>query len=236
MKKLHGIIAVYKTKGPSSFAVISDLRKITGEKKIGHAGTLDPLASGILVVGIGQEATKKLDQEVAKEKEYKATFHLGYESTTDDDEGVKTAIDPNFQPNIADIQKALTSFIGEIIQIPPVYSAVKIKGQPAYKLARNGKKVPIRPRIVDVKVIEILSYAWPELRLKITTGPGVYIRSIARDLGKKLKVGAYVSELERKRVGEFTKEKAIFLPEKTMKKLLKQRTEQGINDGHNKTK
>jgi len=206
----QGIFAIYKPKGPTSHDIINKLRRETGIKKIGHAGTLDPLASGVLVVGVGREATKQLGAIVKKEKEYLAKIRLGMESTTDDEEGVKTEVKIVGKiPTLEEIKKALAKFEGEILQTPPIYSAIKIKGKKAYKLARKGQTPKLKPRKALIKEIEILKYEWPYLELRAVTGPGVYIRALARDIGKELKVGGYLVGLERTRVGEFTKEEAI---------------------------
>jgi tRNA pseudouridine55 synthase len=205
---MKGIHTVYKPKGPTSHDIINRLREETGVKKIGHAGTLDPLASGVLVVGIGREATKKLATIVKKEKEYLAVIKLGETSTTDDEEGEKKKIPISKRPNYKTIEEAVKKFVGEILQTPPVYSAVKIKGQESYKLARRGQKPVLKPRSVEVKEIRILKYQWPYLKLKVVTGPGVYIRALARDIGQELKTGGYLAELERARVGDFTLDKA----------------------------
>lgn len=203
------IFAVYKPKGPTSYDIVEEIKKITGEKKVGHAGTLDPLARGVLVVAVGREATKKLGQIVKKEKEYLAKIKLGVKSATDDEEGEKTEIKISRPPFAKELRDIIGSFEGEIMQIPPLYSAVKIKGKEAYKYARKGKYVKLEPRKAKIKKIDILKYGWPYLELKVVTGSGVYIRSLARDIGKKLNVGGYLADLERTRVGDFTKEKAL---------------------------
>lgn len=206
---MKGIFAVYKPKGPTSHDVINRLRRETGVKKIGHAGTLDPLASGVLVVGVGREATKRLGTIVKKEKEYLAKIRLGMTSTTDDEEGEKkesavVAGLTNAKRLLKEVEEAVAKFQGEILQTPPIYSAIKIKGQPAYKMARKGQTPKLKTRKVLIKEIEILKYKWPYLKLRVVTGPGVYIRALARDIGKELKVGGYLVELERIRVGNFT--------------------------------
>lgn len=206
---MKGIFSVYKPKGPTSHDIINILRKITGIRKIGHAGTLDPLASGVLVVGIGREKTKKLQAIVKDEKEYLATIRLGAESTTDDEEGEKIITPRVVKPKIAEIQKIIREFQGEIFQTPPMYSAVKIRGRKAYKLARKGEIPLLKPRKVEVKKIRIISYQWPYLTIQATTGPGVYIRSLARDIGRKLNTGGYLYHLERLRVGNFTQEESL---------------------------
>lgn len=200
------IIGVYKPKGPSSNKLLTQIKKISGIKKIGHAGTLDPLASGVLVVAISRQSTKKIAEEVKKEKEYIADITLGMESTTDDEEGEKTVWQIKEEPTLAEVSKVLESFIGEIEQTPSIFSALKINGQPAYKYARKGQIVEIKPRKALIKNIELLEYKYPLLKIKVTTGPGVYIRTLAKDIGKALNVGAYMSDLIRTRVGDFTLE------------------------------
>ena len=224
--RAKGIYAVYKPKGPTSHDIVDRLRKETGVKKIGHAGTLDPLASGVLVVGVGREATKKLSQIVKKEKEYLARIRLGMTSATDDEEGEKLEVLQKHHapasrnckdhrislpgiPNFEEVQKVVAKFEGKILQTPPIYSAVKVKGQEAYKLARRGQTPNLKPREVEIKEIEILKYEWPYLHLRVVTGPGVYIRSLARDIGELLKTGGYLADLERIRVGDFAKTEAI---------------------------
>ena len=198
------IVGIIKPKGPTSNDIVQKVKKITG-KKVGHAGTLDPLASGVLVLGIDKD-TKRLNEVVKKEKEYVATFKFGAYSTTDDEEGEKTEIEVKEIPSREKVEEIVKEFIGEISQIPPKYSAIKIKGKEAYKLARKGEDVSLEPRMVKIEKIEILGYDYPFLEVKIVTGPGVYIRSLARDIGEKLKVGGYMAELERTRVGNYTKE------------------------------
>lgn len=208
---MKGIIAVWKPKGPTSHDVVDEVRKLTGVKRVGHAGTLDPLAAGVLVLGIGRAATKRLHEAVAAEKEYLATVHLGMTSATDDAEGPKTKIRISEKPTRANIRKTLKGFCGEIFQVPPAYSAVKLKGQRAYALARRGQAPALKPRRVLIKDIKILSYRWPYLRLRVITGPGAYVRALARDIGHALGTGGYLAELERTRVGDFTKAAAVTL-------------------------
>ena len=200
---MENIFAVYKPKGPTSHDIVALIKKKYPGQKVGHAGTLDPLASGVLVIAVGREATKKLSQVVAKEKEYLATIRLGETSTTDDAEGEKSESLVANRPTHQEIEAALATFIGEIEQVPPAYSAVKIKGKKAYQLARAGRPAELKPRRVEIKAIKLLQYRYPELRLRIVTGPGTYIRALARDLGRRLGGGAYLAELERCRVGEF---------------------------------
>lgn len=212
-----GIYPIFKPKGPTSFTMIAQLRKITGIKTIGHTGTLDPLASGVLVVAIGREFTKKLDIIVQQEKEYVTMIKLGVTSTTDDEEGEKTVSElsngENFPISQAQVQAVLPEFVGTIQQTPPIYSAIKIQGKPAHRRVRKGQTVTLQPRPVEIKSLELVSYTWPFLELKIVCGKGVYIRSLARDIGEILGTGAYMAELVRTRVGQFSLDEAIRLPE-----------------------
>lgn len=198
------IYAIYKPKGPTSFDMIAKLRKITSIRKIGHAGTLDPLASGVLVVGITREGTRQLGQIEKTEKEYIAKIKLGMTSTTDDEEGEKNIIASNSSLVTRNlIEGVLKKFIGKIEQVPPVYSAIKIDGKPAHRRVRAGQKVKMKSRIVEIMDIELISYKWPYINIRVICGSGTYIRSLARDIGEKLKIGAYLADLERTRVGEF---------------------------------
>lgn len=210
MFAMKSIVAINKPVGPTSHDVVDEVRRVTGEKKVGHAGTLDPMASGVLVIGIGRQATKQLGSIVAKEKEYVATIRLGQTSSTDDEEGEKTKISD--QPvNHIEIDLVLPSFVGEITQIPSKYSALKLQGKPAYKRVRAGEDIRMKPRKVTILLIELMDYEWPNLKIRVITGPGVYIRSLARDIGDLLKSGGYLARLERTRVGRYTIEHALTL-------------------------
>lgn len=209
---MKNIFAVYKPSGPTSHDIVDMVRKVTGVKKVGHGGTLDPLAEGVLVIAVGREATKQLDTYVKGEKEYIATVKLGEYSETDDEEGSKKEIS-NKKPSKQDVQSTIETFVGNIIQTPPKYSAVKIKGRSAYKYARAGKTVKIKPRPATIHKIDLLSYDYPFASISVSTGPGVYIRTLARDIGEKLGTGAYLQHLKRTRVAGFTKSQAIPLEE-----------------------
>jgi len=210
---MAAIIPIYKPKGPTSFNIIYQLRKILSVKKIGHAGTLDPLADGVLVVAVGREATKQLTSLIKKEKEYIAVIKLGVVSTTDDDEGEKTTQKVEAKPTKKKITDTLAQFVGTIEQVPPIFSAIKIKGKPAYKYARSGKELELKSRPVLINEIELLDYKWPNLKIRVDCGSGVYIRSLARDIGQKLTVGGYLTGLTRTRVGDFTLEKCVTIEE-----------------------
>lgn len=205
---MNGIVPVLKPKGPTSHDVVAEVRRVVGPYKVGHAGTLDPLASGVLVIGIGP-ATKHLNDEMLKEKEYEAVIKLGATSTTDDEEGDKTETVVSVVPMEATLRDVLKEFIGEISQVPPQFSAIKIKGKPAYQTAREGGSVPLAARPVRIFDIELLSYTWPYCSMRVRTGPGVYIRSLARDIGARLGCGGYIEELVRTRVGEYRLENAV---------------------------
>jgi len=197
-----------------------------GRRRVGHAGTLDPFATGVLVVAVGREDTKKLG-EITKntKKEYVATLKLGKTSTTGDPEGTITPVEnlPRASyPHLAeskdskDIDRVLQTFVGEIKQTPPPYSAIKVKGVPAYKLARRGENVMLPSRKVHIHKIEVLKYSPPLLKIRVVCSAGTYIRSLAQDIGKKLGTGAYLTELERTRVGDFKIEDSIPLEKLSM--------------------
>jgi len=211
VKYKKGICGFWKPRGPSSFDVIREIKKSSEDKCIGHAGTLDPLAEGVLVIAIGKEFTKKINEEVKKEKEYIAHIKLGIESSTDDEEGEKKAFEIKKEPTQEDIEGVLQNFIGTIMQTPPIWSAVKVQGKEAYKRAEKGEEISLSPRQVRIDEIEIISYKFPELFIRVVTGSGVYIRSLARDIGKMLKTHAYLGGLIRTKVGSFTKENSIHI-------------------------
>jgi len=215
----ENIFPIYKPQGPTSFALMAQIKKITGEQKVGHAGTLDPLAEGILMVGVGRAATKKLSEAVKKEKEYLADIKLGWTSATDDEEGQKVKSLKVRKVHKVEVENVLKKFIGIIEQVPPIYSAIKIQGQRAYKLARKGEVVALKSRPVEIKSIKIIKYNYPDLRLKVITGPGVYIRALARDIGRDLGVDGYLTGLKRTRVGQFKTTGSISI-DKLAKKYL----------------
>ena len=198
--------AIWKPKGISSFKGLGQVRRAYPGEKVGHAGTLDPLAEGILVVAVGRAATKELHTKVAAEKEYLAEITFGVRSATDDAEGPLTPTEKPIEIDKEELELAIQENTGEIEQIPPAHSAIHINGKRAYELARKGEKVKMKPRQVLVKSAKLESFTWPTATVRYITGPGVYIRSLARDLGEELGCGAYMSALTRTRVGEYTKE------------------------------
>lgn len=199
-----GVFAVYKPKGKTSYDVVRQLKKKYPDEKIGHGGTLDPLAEGVLVVGVGRQATKNLGTILKNTKKvYRAEIELGKTSETDDAEGSITPIENINKPTREKLKKVLNSFIGNIQQAPPRYSAIKIKGVPAYKRVRKGEKFSIPVKQVTIHNIRLIDYTYPIFKIEVICGSGVYIRSLARDIGKKLKTGAYLKNLIRTAVGKY---------------------------------
>ncbi len=174
---------------------------------MGHTGTLDPLATGLLVILLG-DYTKRATELTKLDKTYEVTMKLGETSTTGDEEGEKTVVS-SAQPTLEYIKAALKSFEGEIEQIPPVHSAIKVNGQRAYKLARAGKEVKMEPRSVNIYQITGVEYTYPEVKFTAKVSSGTYIRSLVEDVGKKLETGAYMSDLRRTKVGNFDIKDAI---------------------------
>ena len=203
------MVSIDKPTGITSQAVVGRVRQITGVKKVGHAGTLDPLATGVLVVAIGREATKRINIEVQKDKTYWAEICLNGTSDTDDIEGKITPVVVGKIPSREEITSALNHFLGEIKQRPPNYSSIKIRGMRAYRRARAGEKFDLGVRNVRIDKIKFGKYVWPKLTLKINCGPGVYIRALARDIGMELGVGGYIVNLRRMQVGEWTLDRSI---------------------------
>ena len=207
----NGIIIINKPLGITSMDVIRQLRKLTNIKKIGHAGTLDPLASGVLIVAIGK-ATKKINDLMSLSKQYKTTVDMSQFSTTDDEEGDKTKIKINKIPKQEEIYNTIQKkFIGVIEQIPPIYSAIKIKGKKAYQLAREGKEVVMRSRNVRIEKIQVRDYQWPILKLHIQCSKGTYIRSLGKDIGVELGVAGYLTKLKRISIGDFKIQNSVDL-------------------------
>lgn len=200
------ILFIDKPSGITSFDVIRRLRRKLNIKKMGHAGTLDPLATGLLIVGVGP-GTKELTKYLGLPKEYEFLVEFGKISTTYDADGEITngklrAVTRN------EFENELENFIGEILQIPPAFSAKKIKGKCAYDLARKGEKVELAPQKVTINSIEILEWNWPFVKLRVKCSKGTYIRSLAHDLGQKFGCGGYVKELRRTAIGDFRVEQA----------------------------
>ncbi len=197
-----GILNIDKPGGMTSHDVVNRVRRIVGIRRVGHAGTLDPLATGVLLVGVGQ-ATRLIEYLVGQPKTYVTTIHLGQTTDTYDADGEVVAERP-FLGTQADIENALSAFCGDIQQQPPMYSAIKRNGQPLYKLARQGVEVERPLRDVTIYKLALLNWQPPYLELSVTCSAGTYIRSIAHDLGEQLGCGGHVSTLRRTEIGVFT--------------------------------
>ena len=213
-----------KPAGMSSFAVVNKVRweltqmmraereakgEVVGKKKVkvGHTGTLDPFATGLLILMVGK-GTKRCQEFLRHDKEYIANVRLGKTSTTGDPEGEIIEKEGYNVPSEAEISNVVKSFIGEIEQRVPAYSAVKINGQRAYNLARKGKEVEMPVKRVHIYNIEILSYEWPNLQIRCEVSAGTYIRQLGMDIGDKLGTGAYLTELRRMKIDKYSVEKA----------------------------
>ena len=210
---------IFKEKGITSFDVIYKLRKILNIKKIGHSGTLDPLAQGVLQVAVGN--CTRLLEYLSDDKEYCAKIKFGYISQTDDEEGEKTFISkPDFDINL--LNSTLSSFAGKISQIPPKYCALKVGGKKLCDIARKNEELPeISPREVEIFNIKLLNFAPPdEAEIFVHCSKGTYIRSLVRDLGQKLGCGAYMSNLTRTRAGNFKIENSHKINDDTLKYAL----------------
>jgi len=204
----YGLLNVNKPAGMTSRRVVDCVLKLARKLKAGHAGTLDPLASGVLVVCVGA-ATRLIPYVQAMPKRYRATFLLGRQSPTEDVDGPVTAlVDPPI-PSLDAISKAASGLTGEILQRPPQFSALKVEGRRAYDLARTGKPVDLKPRPVTVYRVDIEAYEYPELRLAVECGSGTYVRSLGRDLAASLGTAAVMSQLVRLAIGSFTIEEAV---------------------------
>ncbi len=211
---MEGVVNINKPSGMTSHDVVQHVRRVLGEKRIGHTGTLDPLATGVLVLCIGQ-ATRIAQYLEAGEKEYEAVMRLGITTDTLDAEGriLETRSSP--VPEQDEIVSLMQRFRGTIMQRPPAFSAVKISGIPSYKLAREGKAELNKPRPVTIKALELTAYEYPFVSITVTCSKGVYIRSLCADLGDALGTGAHVSKLQRTRSGCFSIANAVTLEEFT---------------------
>jgi len=207
---VSGVLNIDKPKGLTSYAVVSRLRRVLKQRRVGHAGTLDPLATGVLVVCLGQ-AVRLTEYAAESAKAYRATIRFGLTTTTWDLEGAVVERRTYDGLSLESIQRALPGFIGRIAQVPPMYSALKRDGQPLYRLARRGITVEREARLVEVQGIELLSWQPPDLVLRIVCSKGTYIRSLAHDLGQTLGVGAVLADLVRLAVGNLRLEEAISL-------------------------
>lgn len=221
---MTGILLINKPPGPTSHDIVDLVRKLTGEKRVGHAGTLDPFAEGLLIVLVGRQATRRQSEFLTLPKVYKATIRLGATTDTYDRTGTITNLYYGLWPSEKKIKAVVESFRGSFLQTPPAYSAVKIKGRKAYQLARQGKEVKLKSRQVTIYEIEMLNYKPPLITILIKVSAGTYIRSLAADIGEKLGTGAFLEKLVRTRIGDFKLKDALLvrrLDLKTLKKSLR---------------
>lgn len=209
---MNGLLLIDKPKGWTSFDAVNRVRRViqnselneTGKKRfpVGHTGTLDPMATGLLVLLLGKY-TKRAMSLTKLDKVYEVTMHLGQTSTTGDEEGEKHAVSGDV-PSRDQVKAVLDSFVGDSMQTPPVFSAIKINGQRAYKLARAGKAPKLEARPVHIEEISLTSYDYPEVKFVTHVSSGTYIRSLVEDAGSALGTGAYMSGLRRTKVGNFS--------------------------------
>lgn len=209
--KEDAVLLVDKPAGITSFGVVARVRRCLSQQlgkkaKVGHTGTLDPFATGLMIIVTGKECRNAMNYSKL-DKEYEATIRLGETSTTGDPEGEITVVSGD-QPQLSDVQAALEQFRGDITQRPPMFSAIKINGRRAYDLARKGEVVEMPERKVTIYALQILEYTYPELRIRVHVSSGTYIRTLAEDIGKALRTGAYCSALRRTKVGEWSVENA----------------------------
>jgi tRNA pseudouridine55 synthase len=207
---LHGFLNIDKPAGLTSHDVVASLRRLAGQKRIGHGGTLDPAATGVLPVALG-EATRLLDYLVEGRKRYAAAIVLGVVTTTDDAEGEVVKQQPVPVLHEADIAAVLRTFTGAIRQVPPMYSAIQIGGRRLYDLARQGVQLELAPRQVEIDAIQLLAWQPPLLAVDVVCGKGTYIRALARDLGEQLGCGGHLQSLRRTAVGSLCLDTAVSL-------------------------
>lgn len=202
-----GVILIDKPTGMTSFGVVARIRRILSKEigkraKVGHTGTLDPFATGLMIIVTGKECRNAMSYSKL-DKSYRAVMKLGETSTTGDPEGELSPMS-DIQPTREDVLEAARGFVGQIEQVPPAYSAIKVDGQRAYKLARKGEIVEIPPRQVTIYELEVEEYEHPYVTVRAHVSSGTYIRTLVEDIGKKLGTGAYTTELRRLTVGEWS--------------------------------
>ena len=216
-----GILNINKPRGMASFAVVSLVKRLTGVRRVGHAGTLDPIADGVLPICLGR-ATRVVEYLVDAPKTYHAVVRLGETTDTFDSEGTVVATADPSGVTHEDVERELSHFVGEIQQLPPMYSALKYEGRPLYSYARAGKTAPREMRTVTIYRLELRRFAPPVVELELACGRGAYVRTLVHDLGERLGCGAHVTELTRLQSGPFTLEEAVGLEE------FRQAVEEGV--------
>lgn len=206
---VQGVLNIDKSAGRSSAYVVNGVKRLLPRgTKIGHAGTLDPFATGVLLLLVGR-ATKLCERLMDEPKQYEATVKLGATTTTDDPESPETPTIDVMPVGVDAVRAAIAPLVGDVLQRPPPFSALKVAGRRAYDLARRGGTVELEPRRVRIDSIALLEYEWPLARLRIDCGRGTYVRAIARDLGAALGVGGYLTALRRTAVGPFIAGEAV---------------------------
>lgn len=208
----EGILIVDKPQGITSHDVVAKMRRVFHMKKVGHAGTLDPMATGVLIILIGK-ATKASQFLMSMDKEYTGTVKLGVITDSQDADGEVTEERPVPELTEEQVLAEMKTFIGDQYQIPPMFSAKKINGQKLYKLARQGKTVEREPRVIHISRFDVTKFALPEISFIVGTSKGAYVRTIAHDLGERLGCGGHLNELRRTAVGQFRIEKASTIEE-----------------------
>jgi tRNA pseudouridine55 synthase len=213
---VQGLLLIDKPAGWTSFDVVNYVRRMIADAegkrpksvKVGHSGTLDPFATGLLILLIGKDYTRQAEKFTKLDKTYEVTLRLGANSSTGDPEGEISHVSDKI-PTKTELTVALKSFVGNIQQTPPAYSAIKVNGQRAYKLARAGKEVTLKPRDITINSLEITDYTYPEVKFIADVSSGTYIRSLVEDLGQALGTGAYTTSLIRIRIGQFSIGQAV---------------------------
>ena len=201
------VILIDKPQGMTSFGVVARLRRVlsnqAGKKvKVGHTGTLDPFATGLMIIVTGKKC-REAETFTKLDKWYEAEIILGKNSSTGDPEGEITDVS-NYEPSLEEVRKVVSQFVGKIEQTPPIFSAIKINGERAYKLAREGKQVKIPKRVIEIYSLELLAYEYPKLKIRTHVSSGTYIRTLAVDIGEKLGTGAYCENLRRMKIADYS--------------------------------
>lgn len=208
-KEKSGLLLINKPQGPTSHDIVDQVRDASGVEKVGHTGTLDPQAEGLLILLVSRKATKKQSEFLNLDKEYKAKIKLGEETDTLDSQGETTNIYEGDWPSKEEISSLLEKFKGGYHQVPPAYSAKQVDGERAYKLARKGEAPELKPEKVDIYELELLDHSKSEIEIRVKCSKGTYVRALARDIGKKLGCGAHLTFLKRTQIGDYKLEDAI---------------------------
>lgn len=208
MSDIHGIVLLDKPEGITSFQAVQKVKKILNVKKAGHFGTLDPFSSGLLIIGLGK-STRLFNYFLKERKLYQAEIRLGYATDTYDREGKPLGEEVEVKISREKVERVLKEFEGEISQVPPPFSSKKVAGKPSYLLARKGEFIKHPPKLVHIYFIELLKYEPPFLNLKVQCSSGTYLRTLAFDIGERLKVGGHLWKLKRLKIGDFDISKAV---------------------------